>query len=84
VLLLLTIQLLAAGSHRHPLKDNGADCPACQFAHHQPAGTPPAAIAALPVPELVGLLAIGVGVLRLLAEPAFLIPPSQAPPRRPA
>ena len=82
VLLLLTIQLLGAGSHKHALADTGADCAACQFAHHQPVGTPPETVAALPVAELVGIVQARAGVLRLLARPAFLTPPSQAPPRR--
>jgi hypothetical protein len=81
-LLLLTIQLLGAASHRHALSDNGADCTACHFTHHQPAGLPPATVAALPAAELVGIVLVSAGVPRLPARPAFLIPPAQAPPRR--
>ena len=82
VLLVLTLQLLGAGSHKHALADKGADCVACQFAHHQPMGPAPETVAALAAVELVGVVQARAGVLLLLARPAFLIPPSQAPPRR--
>jgi hypothetical protein len=82
VLLLLSIQLMGAASHKHALADTKSDCAACYFAHHQPAGLPPVAIDAVPVSALVSYLPIGLVTYLFMAQPSYLIPLAQAPPHQ--
>ncbi|WP_295998739.1 hypothetical protein [Rugamonas sp.] len=81
VLLAFIVQLVGAGSHHHAYTDDGADCAACQFQHHQPNGLPPVAAAVEPAPLLVAYVRHVFSVHVFLAQPSHLIPLSQAPPR---
>ena len=81
VLLLLSIQLLGAASHKHAYADTKSDCAACFFVHHQPAGLPPTSAEAVAVPALVSYLPVVLGVHRFIAQASYMIPLAQAPPR---
>lgn len=81
VLLLLSIQLMGATSHKHALADTKSDCAACDFVHHQPAGLPPIIVEALPATVLVAYRPVGPGLYRFVSRPSHLIPQPQAPPR---
>ena len=82
VLLLLSIQLMGAASHKHALADTKSDCAACYFAHHQPAGLPPVTAEAVPVSALVSYWPVGFVTYLFMARPSYLIPLAQAPPRQ--
>lgn len=75
------VQLMGANAHHHDSADNGADCAACQFAHHQPSGLPPVAAVVEATPLRVSYVLAAFSVHVFLAQPSHLIPLSQAPPR---
>ena len=81
VLLAFMVQLMGANAHHHDSADNGADCAACQFAHHQPSGLPPVAAVVEATPLRVSYVLAAFSVHLFLAQPSHLIPLSQAPPR---
>ena len=81
VLFAFVVQLMGANSHHHAYTDDGADCAACQFAHHQPTGLPQVAAVVEPSPMLVSYVLAAFSVHVFLAQPSHLIPLSQAPPR---
>lgn len=83
VLLLLSIQLMGAAAHKHALADTKSDCAACYFAHHQPAGLPPVSVEAAPAAALISYWPIGIVTYLFMAQPSYLIPLAQAPPRQP-
>jgi len=81
VLFAFVVQLMGANAHHHASTDNGADCAACQFAHHQPSGLPPVAAVVEATPLRVSYVLAAFSVHVFLAQPSHLIPLSQAPPR---
>lgn len=81
VLMAFIVQLVGANSHHHAYTDDGADCAACQFQHHQPNGLPPVAAAVEPAPLLFSYVLHVFSIQVFLAQPSHLIPLSQAPPR---
>lgn len=82
VLLLLSIQLMGAATHKHAVANTKSDCAACYFAHHQPAGLPPMIVEAVPAPASVSYWPIGIVTYRFMAQPSYLIPLAQAPPHQ--
>jgi hypothetical protein len=82
VLLLLSIQLMGTAFHKHEYTDTKSDCATCSFIHHLPSGLPDVAVALLPVMMPLVYRILGAGSYHFLVQPSYLIPRSQAPPRR--
>jgi hypothetical protein len=81
VALLLCLQVMMSGHHKHDPNGDGDNCPSCVFVHHLPSGLPE--VNPVPVPVA---MAQSYRIERVTAYMApacfsFLIPKSQAPPR---
>jgi hypothetical protein len=81
VLLLLTIQLLGVSFHQHAYADTKTDCASCTFAQTLPPALPATEVAAVAAMDLVTELIHSCKFQLFLAQPSYLIPLSQAPPR---
>jgi hypothetical protein len=81
VLVLLAIQLLGVSFHKHAYADAKTDCASCTFAQTLPPALPATHAAAVPALDLVTVLVHSCKFQLFLAQPSYLIPLSQAPPR---
>ena len=82
VLLMLAVQLLGMGQHKDDHTGAKADCASCFFAHQLPSGLPDVAPVAAPVLGLASYPLLRFVTHDFHARTSFLIPQSQAPPRR--
>lgn len=80
--LILALQLIGTAFHKHDLTEQAPDCVSCQMASHFPADVPAAGAALLAVFLVVAYRLARLPRYRYVAEPSYLIPPRQAPPRR--
>ena len=83
VLLMVAVQLLGMGHHKDDHVGAKADCASCFFAHQLPSGLPDVAPVAAPVLGLASYPLLRFVTADFHARISFLIPQSQAPPRRP-
>ena len=78
--LVLALQLISAGFHRHDAAEPLGDCAICQMAAHLPADIPGAAPALLAVFLVVAYLLARLPRDASIVAPRYLFPVPQGPP----
>ena len=81
-LAIFVVQLLGMGFHRHDITEERSDCVSCVLAAHMPSGTPAVSLNVAPTVALLIYLVAVVPLYIFLGQTSYLIPLSQAPPRR--
>jgi hypothetical protein len=80
--LVLVLQLIGSGFHKHDLAKVRSDCVSCQIGSHFPADVPAVNLALQAVFLVVVFLLARLPQFFHVAVPRHLFPPRQAPPRR--
>ena len=79
---IFVVQMLGTGYHHHDLTKVDDDCVSCVLAAHMPSGPPDVSIHVEPTVALLIYLVAVAPLYVFLGQPSYLIPLSQAPPRR--
>jgi hypothetical protein len=78
----LAFQLIGSTFHKHDLTEASPDCASCYIVAHLPTGAPPAVFFWQAIALVVAYRIARLPQYLYVAEQSYLIPLSQAPPRR--
>lgn len=79
--LILALQLIGSGFHKHDLTEQAPDCVSCQIASHFPGDVPKVAAVLQAVFLVIAYRLARLPQYSYVAQQSYLIPPRQAPPR---
>ena len=81
-IVIFSVQLFCLGFHNHELTEESSDCVSCVLAAHLPSGTPSLTVDVAPTLTILFYQLAPTPLYFFLVQQSYLIPRSQAPPRR--